>query len=183
MSPVAWQEVADVLEAVLLEKALKLWEALGDWQLVAEKISADAPATWPKTLGDGRDFNMSLDYEPLRFRLRRKLGGRVNRKRVVQRARAKAVAILSRSQVYAPLEHQSLWDWCIPKMHVIINIGKLNSLETSVSKSRRDKRCVHMYVVVLLLPPARGTHEVNSGQEQLYIELCAQEWVSLAGAL
>ena len=162
---------------------MQLWQASKDWRAVAQKISADAPATWPKTLGDSKSFNVSLEFHALWERLRSKLGRCKDKARAVRNARARAVAILARSQVYMPLEQQSLWDWCIPKMHTIINIGKVSSLEASVAKSRRDKRCVHMYVVVLLLPPARGTHEVNSGQEQLYIELCAQEWVSLAGAL
>ena len=135
-----WQEVAEVLEAIVLEKALQLRARYSSWLEVAKAIHAAAPSSWPKTLGDSAAFNVSLEISPLSSRLKAKFPPKSNCKRTVAAARKKAVAILARSQLYKPGPDTSLWDYCIPKMHQIVNTGKLTSLERSRSDSRSKAR-------------------------------------------
>jgi hypothetical protein len=118
----------------VLERAQALKTRNNSWQEVAEAMHAAAPATWPKVLGDGKTFNVSLEIGPLRERLKRVFKPRYNRTGIVAAARTKAVAILSRSQLYPPDADTTLWNWCIPKMHQIVNTGKLASLERSAGR-------------------------------------------------
>ena len=83
-----WQEVADVLEAVVLEKALQLRARYSSWLEVAKAIHAAAPSSWPKTLGDSAAFNVSLEISPLNSRLKAKFRPE-DRKRTVAAARKK----------------------------------------------------------------------------------------------
>ena len=107
-----WQEVADVLEAVVLEKALQLRARYNSWLEVAKAIHAAAPSSWPKTLGDSAAFNVSLEIDTLNLRLKAKFPYGCNRKQTVAIARKKAVAVLARSQLYKPGPDTSLWDYC-----------------------------------------------------------------------
>ena len=118
----------------MLERALALKTRNNSWEEVAKAMHAAAPATWPKVLGDGKTFNVSLEIGPLRERLKRVFKPRYNRTGIVAAARTKAVAILSRSQLYPPDADTTLWNWCIPKMHQIVNTGKLASLERSAGR-------------------------------------------------
>ena len=136
MFDLMWQEVADVLEAVVLEKALQLRARYNSWLEVAKAIHAAAPSSWPKTLGDSAAFNVSLEISPLNSRLKAKFPANRNRQQIVALARKKAVAILARSQLYAPGPEMSLWNYCIPKMHEFINTGKLSSLDSNGSAFR-----------------------------------------------
>ena len=131
-----WQEVADVLEAVVLEKALQLRARYNSWLEVAKAIHAAAPSSWPKTLGDSAAFNVSLEIDPLNERLKAKFPTKGNRKHTVAAARKKALAILARSQVHLPDPDTTLWNYCLPKMHEIVNKGKLSSLQRSVAAAR-----------------------------------------------
>jgi hypothetical protein len=140
MLRVMWQEVADVLEAVVLEKALALKTRNNTWLEVAKSINAAAPSSWPKSLGDGKSFNVSLKTDQLRHRFTRVFKPQRNREAIVGAARAKAVAILGRSQLYPPDPDTTLWNWCIPKMHQLVNTGKLSSLERSQAASRSRAR-------------------------------------------
>ena len=135
-----WQEVADVLEAVVLEKALQLRARYNSWLEVAKAIHAAAPSSWPKTLGDSKAFNVSLEIYPLRDRLKARFPTKGNRKHTVAAARKKALAILARSQVHLPDPDTTLWNYCLPKMHEIVNKGKLSSLQRSVAASRSKGR-------------------------------------------
>ena len=110
-----WQEVADVLEAVVLEKALQLRARYNSWLEVAKAIHAAAPSSWPKMLGDSAAFNVSLKIDTLNSRLKAKFPPQHSKAAIVERARKKAVAILARSQLYAPGPEMSLWNYCIPK--------------------------------------------------------------------
>ena len=79
MCSVPWQEVADVLEAVVLEKALALKTRNNSWLEVAVAINAAAPSSWPKSLGDGKAFNVSLEVDALKMRLKRVFKPHCNR--------------------------------------------------------------------------------------------------------
>ena len=123
MCTVMWQEVADVLEAIVFERALQVFGQLKDWRAVAEKLSADAPKTWPKSLGDSNKFNVSTESEPLRKRLLIKLAKQSNKKKVVLSASAKALEILARTQVHLPPDSMSLWDWCVFPLLIHSNLS------------------------------------------------------------
>ena len=124
----------------MLEKALSLKARDKSWLEVAKAIHAAAPSSWPKTLGDSNAFNVSLEIDTLNLRLKAKFPANRNRQQIVALARKKAVAILARSQLYKPGPDITLWNYCIPKMHELINAGKLSSLERSVAAARSSKR-------------------------------------------
>ena len=83
---------------------------------------------------------MSLEAKALCRRLERVFPPQRNRQAIVERARSKAIDILSRSQLYAPGPETTLWSYCIPKMNQLVNAGKLSSLERSRSVSRSKAR-------------------------------------------
>ena len=164
MCRVVWQEVAHVLEAVVLEKALTLKTKKNSWKDVAKIIHAQAPSTWPKTLGDSKAFNVSLEWDALRIRLQRCFSPKApSCSVVVARARSKAIDILRRCQLYLPAEDLPLWDYCVPKMHELINKGKLSSLEASVAMTRKSKKAKAYDANPFLAPDlaTRGGYDID----------------------
>ena len=64
---------------------------------------------WSKALGDSKEFNVSLEVQPLRKRFERLFQKKCNRAAVVQRKRDRALEILAQSQLHGPPPTMPLW--------------------------------------------------------------------------
>ena len=135
-----WQDVGHVLHAVVVERAYAIKTDAMSWIDVAKKMRAEADATWPRTLGDPSDYNVSLDVDPLSKRLKKFFRKGVDRKQAVALARAKAIGMLNLTQAHRCPDDMSLWNYCISKMNSVVHKGKLAALETSVKRTRNQHR-------------------------------------------
>ena len=123
-----WQQLADVLEAVIWER-VKKGAARRLWRTVAVEFVESAETEWPSKLcsfEQAQQIGVEVEVEALAKRFRRlaKKAGNMARKR------AAALKIINASgQLVAPADGMTLWQYFKPEQNTVINKGALAQKE------------------------------------------------------
>ena len=141
-----WQDMADVLEAVVWERA----KAIGhrrSWRVVAEEMMATLNKTWPAALCTPEQaVAVKLDADLLHKRFER-LAKKSIRPGVLRR---RALAVLAKTQLYSPTESTPLWTFFRTGENTVVNKGALAQKNKTLAKTR----CFFVFLSVFPLPRA-----------------------------
>ena len=132
-----WQDMADVLEAVVWERA----KAIGhrrSWRVVAEEMMATLNKTWPAALctpEQAASVAVKLDADLLHKRFER-LAKKSIRPGVLRR---RALAVLAKTQLYSPTESTPLWTFFRTGENTVVNKGALAQKNKTLAKAALER--------------------------------------------
>ena len=120
----AWQALADVLEAVLWERARSIAHGRA-WRCVASEIVVSFEMQWPAklcSLEHAKQIGVAIEIDPLYHRFR----DLAKKKVMVRDRRARAIRVLAEAgQLSLPPDGMTLWQFFKPEQNILTNKGAL----------------------------------------------------------
>ena len=124
--------------AILWERAVAIRQKR-QWSTVANEMIATFDKTWPSSLCSREEAALcavKIESDPLRYRFTALAKKSVR----VGTLGAKALAVIAKTQLYAPPEGAPLWNYFRPTENVILNKGALAQKDTRIRASKSARR-------------------------------------------